>query len=697
MTEPAQAEPAPPPARPILLVGLETEAAAQIVGDQYEVVRLDQANGHCKDRPVVVYWHSGFGPFPPEAKPLLAGAKVGRVLLADVAEPFGPAEALAAGFDLPKLSAWAKSHGHDYAPEIVDAYTNAWIANVQAEDARRQAAEIPGIYEQIAAAEAGSAAEDDAAGLALQSVLEAEAESSVFSLARDREAWPEPIDLWNTPGSFSLPLDCLPAAFQDHVPDEAELIGIDPGMYGMQCLGVAGGVAPDYLRLQPKAADYTYTQAPRLWIAVVGESGTTGKSAGLTKAMAPAFKRNGQMAEESQTAIDRYSAECKAHEQETADWARKSAKKDPTAGDPPPKPAAPEAPQLVVGNFTMESLSDVLFGNGRRGVLAVRDEVSSLITGLNQYKGGAGTDRQDLLQLFDGGRYPINRRGRRVVIEEWSASILGGIQPSSLANIVAKLSLDSDGLLQRFTIYSAGIANEGIDRRPDEAARERYQRIVMALPDLIPHQAGACRYSPEAQAIYREAMAWVGKTVRETTGALSSHIAKWRAIYPRLCLIYHAIDCADRDRMMLEQEIPAATAARAWGLMRSLWPQALAFYETLGTDTDRHERLHRIAGLILVRRWTEFNMNKIRENYRRFPDHYTTSRARHEFLEHFELLGWTRRDTKDKTCSRWIVNPAVHSGRFEPMRAHYATQRAQEHKRQVGARETAQAREPGVD
>ena len=680
MTEPAQAEAAQPPARPILLVGLETEAAAQIVGGQYEVVRLDQANGHCKDRPVVVYWHSGFGPFPPEAKPLLAGAKVGRVLLADVAEPFGPAEALAAGFDLPKLSAWAKSHGHDYAPEIVDAYTNAWIANVQAEDARRQADAIPGIYDQIADAETESAAEDDAATLALASVLDADRHSAVWVSDLGGDGWPEPNDLWGGSHLPEIRPEHGPAAIMPYLLDQAQLAGVDPAQTLVNGLTVCAGLVAEPIALQMMAESARWVERARLWGAVVGDPSTR-KGAGLDIVTGDFFRIAKRLRDTQETELAEYDEQVKLHEHRMREWRPVEAKSPGVK----PKPQPPERPDLLrlwTDDATKEKVAYMLSKHARGKIMLIREELAAWFGSFDAYTSGKGEkDKPDWLSAYEGKERYIDRvaEGRSIHVPSWSVGVLGGIQPSVLARIAAQLG--HDGMLQRFQIVVSRPASEGEERKPDEAATKRWRQVLDNLLGLLYAQEhGAIRLSPDAQAFRGECSRWINKAMRS---GLSPHIVaalgKWEGLYGRLMITSHCIEAADQGRMFPDRQVSLETAQQCWRYMREiLWPHALHFYDGILAENDARNPIKWIAGLILVEGLSEISTTFLSRRWSGYRA-IKTPQQRKELWDGLVTAGWLKpaggSDVASKMPTRYSVNPAVLDGRFNDARLAYETER----------------------
>jgi hypothetical protein len=87
-------------------------------------------------------------------------------------------------------------------------------------------------------------------------------------------------------------------------------------------------------------------------------------------------------------------------------------------------------------------------------VAVVKDELAGLIHGLNQYKGGRGSDRQVLLALWAGADVVVDRKGGKgpVHAPRPFVAVVGGIQPAALEALRPRRcgqALD-DGLIDRF-------------------------------------------------------------------------------------------------------------------------------------------------------------------------------------------------------------------------------------------------------
>lgn len=410
-----------------------------------------------------------------------------------------------------------------------------------------------------------------------------------------------PADLWEH--DDNLPViapECYPDAIAAYVCDEADAMGCDPGMLAIYCTAICAGCVSDEIKVQVKASSDRWREPARVWCMVVGDSGLTMKSPSLDAAISHAWKIERDMRVNGAQAIKDHEVEVQIFEAQKAEYVKKRAKGEAAAM--PTEPPLPLAERLIVGNATLEAIADVLLQQGERGALVLADELLGIISGMNQYKGGKGSDRTEWLEAWNGGPHAIDRKGRAALIKNWGVSIIGGTQPAAIARIGA--SLEDDGLLQRFSVYLPRYAVKGPDRQSDHAARRRYNDVLdrlvklCARPDLAP-----VRFSPDASAIIDQARDWILATAKESwmPPGLRSHLAKWPAMLARYCLTYAAIEAADEHQAHIPAVISDHIAAQVWGMMHdSLWPHAKHFYLTVLNGAGDKAALRQIAGLILA-------------------------------------------------------------------------------------------------
>ena len=140
------------------------------------------------------------------------------------------------------------------------------------------------------------------------------------------------------------------------------------------------------------------------------------------------------------------------HEIEMANW---KVSKDDDKGP------APTPPVRKVYNFTKPTGEGIATQAGRlpeQGMLYLCDELASLFKSANQYRGGKGSDEEDMLEYWSGGGAVVLRVGGVTVdVKNVSLSIFGNIQPKVLAGFVGDGD-DNNGKFARFDFVQQPLA-----------------------------------------------------------------------------------------------------------------------------------------------------------------------------------------------------------------------------------------------
>lgn len=512
--------------------------------------------------------------------------------------------------------------------------------------------------------------------------------SSAFVVESERLG--KPADLWGSEERLPvIPPECYPHALAPFITDEAEVMGCDPGMMAIYCTAICAGCLTDEIKLQVRAASDRWQEPARVWCMIVGDSGLTMKSPSLDTAISHAWKLERELRVAGSQALSDYATERQIFDAQQAEYVRKRAKNEPA--EKPAEPLPPIAERLIIGNATLEAISDVLLQQGERGALVLADEIIGILSGFNQYKGGKGSDRTEWLEMWNGGPHPIDRKGRAVLVKNWGVSVIGGTQPEAIARIGK--DLETDGLLQRFTIYLPRYSVAGPDRAGDIQARKRYHGVLDHLgkmvraPDLAP-----VRYAPGASVIVEQARAWIRETTQASwlSAGLRAHLAKWPAMLARYCLAYAAIEAADEHHMT----VPAVSeeiAAQVWGMMRgALWPHAQHFYLTTMAGLAERGAIKQIAGLILATGTLEISTRTMTQRSSHFRGAPVSSRK--DILTALCELGWLHPQGGKSMITglptNYRVNEEVHS-----LYAHIAEQERAERKERSDRWEAAKAKE----
>ncbi len=463
----------------------------------------------------------------------------------------------------------------------------------------------------------------------------------------------QPYNLFGTFALPALPMDLIPSAIADYSADQGELIGADPAAMVLFCLGVAGACIDDRLKIQVKRHDPTWTESARLWCGVIGDPSVK-KSPLLSKALAPAFAIDSEWRQETNKAM--------------AEW-RKECENTPKGEDEPPMPIGK---RLLLNDATVEKVGDILSKCEPRGMLSYQDELSGWLASMDAYKGGAGgKDKGAWLEAFNGGAKFIDRVSRgELYIENWSVSVLGGIQPSVIQSYAQ--TTNHDGMLQRFILLYAQQPKElGQDRHPQPFAKAGYNELIKHLamlePSANPVKLSECAHK-HREALERKVHALV---CNHPNPHLTAALGKWSGLYARLLLVWHCCDSHSKQKYPTGYEVTGETAEKVAVFMwRVLLPHLLKFYGAIDPFEDSSQNL---ARLILAKGWQRFTVK------RDFNQQWRASRKMkpweiEQVLERLEGFNWIAPDplalrNANGTPSAYLVNPEVHALHAEQAQA----------------------------
>jgi hypothetical protein len=445
-----------------------------------------------------------------------------------------------------------------------------------------------------------------------------------------------PIDVFGDAtlvGSPALPLDALPSVIADYAVDEGQRLGVDLAMLAMPCLVVCAAAIDDAFVVQPKAHDTEWVESARLWLGVICEPGGR-KTPALAKATGPLREAELRWFKEDREAL----AAWKSEHDETK--------------------KRPRQRRLIIDDSTIEALSDILVDNPP-GVLCVRDELSAWFGSFDAYRDRGGRDRGMWLELYNGGGKPVDRVKRgNIYVPNWSACLLGGIQPGPMRRLARKI--DDDGLLQRFIVVFPQAMVEGVDRRPNYAALARYCQTIVHLVDLTPgNRPVVFRLSDAAQTerAVVERLAQNVMLLPEISAAFRGHLSKWPGLFARLVCTYHVTEAVAAGAEPTAT-VSGATAARVARLMTEyLLPHSARFYtEILGNEHLAHARW--IAGYVLAHQVEQLTARDVGRVYRELRG---DGKRIADVMGTLVLAGWASEiDTNHRPPTRWKINPKVH-------------------------------------
>lgn len=470
----------------------------------------------------------------------------------------------------------------------------------------------------------------------------------------------EPVDLWGKIAAPVATAEFFPPVVSAYAFEVAEVSGFDPGFVAMASMVALAGSIHDGIKIQCKRNDPTFLQSARLWVALVGQPSAK-KTPIMKKVFGKLFEIEAELREQHIKDFSKY-------QRNLTKWKSDCKKADKDNKEHPVSPEPPSLTRLVVDDTTIERLQMVLAQNPR-GVISVRDELSGWFASMGAYgdRGSAGKDEAGWLQLHEGGPRMFDRVGRPdVFVDNWSASLIGGIQPDTIKGIAHKLP--HNGLMQRLIPV--------IGQRRQAKERQINMEPVKAFDDLLEHlhclppSGDPVMMDEDADAVRKRVFDRLGGLMtcfENDRVRLSAHIGKWEGIFCRLVLIMHCADCARQQVHPTKIPVSQSTAQLVERLMfRYLMPHLMCFYEEVldegGGNGDLMDDVKKVGEHILTKGWKLFTDRDITQAVKRWRHRNVKEKA--DRYATLAAMGWVMPEsTPDHRgiAPRYLVNPSVHT------------------------------------
>lgn len=264
----------------------------------------------------------------------------------------------------------------------------------------------------------------------------------------------------------------LPEKLANAINHHATLTGLRPEAYLTALLsGLSSTLHPDTsLMLYPQT---NWKVPPNLYSAIVALSGEGKSIIGRTMISDPLKALTEGDDRDYEAKLNEYKATLADYE-----IAKKSKDIDSFPDGPPVKPT--RRIRYFSGG-TGEGIARYAANSSDKGMLLYKDEIAGLFKSANQYRGGRGSDAEDILEYYDGTP-PITLRAdpeKTVICRKILLSIFGTIQPAVLEKLLGDKE-DSSGQWARFIFCQLPPSNLDLD-------------IDAAYPDLTPMLTGLYR------------------------------------------------------------------------------------------------------------------------------------------------------------------------------------------------------------
>lgn len=372
--------------------------------------------------------------------------------------------------------------------------------------------------------------------------------------------WPDPVNPFAEYVAPPFPLEVMPKAFQEYALCKSNQSGFDAGGYAFSLLIIAANTIDHRAKLDAKIMHVP----PNLWGGLNGASGS-GKTPVMSAAKKFACAIDERRTTESMSELKAW----KKHIENAAKEDKKTM----------PKPAWH---QRITLDITTEALGMLLTDNPE-GVLTVQDEITEFIGRMDAYSGnGSGKDRGTYLRAYDGGRHTINRASKEpLVVENFSVGILAGIQPEKLAQLYKQNGGGSDGLYQRFLMYTlAPPAEVNYFADSNSFLDMNVQAIFETLSKWTKPDA---RLSGQCLNELQKYHNTIRTLAQRTAGKrFAEHLDKYPGFICRLTFVLHCLECAEQGEF--KQCVELATFEKAKAIMKVLYRHSEAIYQKLETQ-----------------------------------------------------------------------------------------------------------------
>lgn len=323
-----------------------------------------------------------------------------------------------------------------------------------------------------------------------------------------------------------FPIDALPPAFAEFALEGARSIGVPVDFLAVPLLVVAGAAIGDSMEIAIKA---DYIEGSNLYCAIVGRPGTA-KSPALGKVIESVKQAELRRFRVWKDAKQEYEAQVQAYE-------------NSRRGERGERPVEPVLRDLFTTNATVEALVSML--ERHNGILYYADELAGLLSGLNQYKNGRGSDRQTYLQFWSRTFHANHRKkdGEHTIIDRPHVSLLGGVQPSILKDL--ETGEGNDGLPDRFLwVYPETVIGPVSREVLSPATADRVNEVIWRLIDGSDQERQRVWLTEDAWTVWEAGVnAWNANLNEKHFARVYGGLwAKLSSQLSRIALVLHAIE-----------------------------------------------------------------------------------------------------------------------------------------------------------
>jgi Protein of unknown function (DUF3987) len=458
------------------------------------------------------------------------------------------------------------------------------------------------------------------------------------------ELWLRPHDFWTATATEEIRQGMVPEIIWNVASEYAVRTGVDADALIMSMLTICSAVIPTEIKVSAfNQDDLQFVEALRIWQANVGVAGS-GKSS-IMKAVLKALNEiEARYLKEYREAKASFNALSKDDQKNTDKPVRR---------------------RVMMPDASTESAQLAFADNPNDGLALTYDELISFFGAMSRHSNKSGGGEQSAsgfwLSVYDSVPYSSSRISREDVDCDPSGSLIGGIQPKVLSDLLTSTSL-KNGLVQRFQpVIMTKRMNEPVVIEQPKYPFSIYDQLVKNMHERMPLRltGATLHFSPKAEAVRDALFKWVAEKTEfyeNNNPQLSMHLSKYKGMFLRYCGVFHVIEhYGDKHARPISHEI----ASMVYKFMTSSrYTHAKAFYTMLRQNAEDDD-MRNVAELILSRALCKVDSRTIQNGSSRFDR--LTSREIANTADAMIALGWLTRIVGKRVDSHnWQVNPDVH-------------------------------------
>ena len=402
-----------------------------------------------------------------------------------------------------------------------------------------------------------------------------------------------------------FPIDAMPECLRDLIIQGAKSLFCPPDFLGVSLLVMLGAAIGNKKTIQIKPG---WIFKANIYACIIALPGSA-KSPAQTVVTKPIRDLQTKMLKEYQIKKTQYEIDLSKWEFDCTQN-KKEMK--------PPKPEPPVPDEIYTSDTTLEALVEML-SNNDHGLTMIVDELTGWVNGLNQYKGGKGSDKEHYLSFWSGMTQKVNRKNKPpVVIESPFFSVIGNIPPSVLGSLVDEKSKGEEGFIHRILFsYPDPVSQKWSDCYIDQKVIDNYNDLFINLyegkkikwdnndpstwddPSTWGNESSQTAnhamlsLTPEAYSLWIECYNEIQKE-RESPDFPENLHGPWSkmiAYFARIALIIHCVRLDDRETY--SEKIDVESMRMAFSLIKYFCSHAKRVYSQL-SESGEDEQFRKV-------------------------------------------------------------------------------------------------------